>query len=137
MAMYRAKLEGRRLYRFFDLAMDAKLQRRVQLESEIVGIRVALDGFGVGYAGLFHVRELQLDTIKIDRSFVTEMLRKPEDAKIVEAIVALGRALGQRRKVSKVGRCSTSSARSVVSRGKDSCGTVQSTQRRPSIRRTA
>ena len=34
MAMYRAKLEGRRLYRFFDLAMDAK-QRRVQLESEI------------------------------------------------------------------------------------------------------
>jgi EAL domain-containing protein (putative c-di-GMP-specific phosphodiesterase class I) len=59
-----------------------------------VGVRVALDDFGTGYSGLYHLRELDLDTIKIDRSFITQMLDKPEEAKIVKAIVSLGRALG-------------------------------------------
>ena len=45
-------------------------------------------------SGLYHLRELDLDTIKIDRSFITQMLDKPEEAKIVKAIVSLGRALG-------------------------------------------
>ncbi len=54
-----------------------------------VGVRIALDDFGTGYSGLYHLRELDLDTIKIDRSFVTQMLDKPEEAKIVKAIVSL------------------------------------------------
>jgi len=61
-----------------------------------LGVRVALDDFGTGYAGLYHLRELELDTIKIDRSFISQMLEKPEEGKIVEAIVGLGRALGLR-----------------------------------------
>ncbi|HZP07855.1 putative bifunctional diguanylate cyclase/phosphodiesterase [Methyloceanibacter sp.] len=58
------------------------------------GVRVALDDFGTGYSGLYHLRELDLDIIKIDRSFVTKMLDKPEEAKIVKAIVSLSHALG-------------------------------------------
>ena len=59
-----------------------------------VGVRVALDDFGTGYSGLYHLRELDLDTIKIDRSFVGQMLDKPEEARIVKAIMSLGHALG-------------------------------------------
>jgi EAL domain-containing protein (putative c-di-GMP-specific phosphodiesterase class I) len=59
-----------------------------------LGVRIALDDFGTGYSGLHHLRELHLDTIKIDRSFVTEMLEKPEEAKLVEAIIGLGHVLG-------------------------------------------
>jgi diguanylate cyclase (GGDEF)-like protein len=59
-----------------------------------LGVRIALDDFGTGYSGLHHLRALHVDTIKIDRSFVTEMLEEPEDAKLVEAMIALGRALG-------------------------------------------
>jgi EAL domain-containing protein (putative c-di-GMP-specific phosphodiesterase class I) len=59
-----------------------------------VGVRIALDDFGTGYSGLYHLRELVLDTIKIDRTFVGQMLEKPQEARIVKAIVSLGHALG-------------------------------------------
>jgi EAL domain-containing protein (putative c-di-GMP-specific phosphodiesterase class I) len=59
-----------------------------------LGVRIALDDFGSGYSGLYHLRQFKLDTIKIDRSFVTEMLLNPENAKLVEAIVSFGHALG-------------------------------------------
>ena len=59
-----------------------------------VGVRVALDDFGTGYSGLHHLRELDLDTLKIDRSFIGQMLAKPEEARIVKAMLSLGRALG-------------------------------------------
>jgi EAL domain-containing protein (putative c-di-GMP-specific phosphodiesterase class I) len=57
-------------------------------------VRVALDDFGTGYSGLHHLRELDLDTLKIDRSFISQMLTKPEEARIVKAMLSLGRALG-------------------------------------------
>ncbi len=59
-----------------------------------LGVRIALDDFGTGYSGLHHLRELPLDTLKIDRSFVLHMLDKPEEAKIVGAIVGLSQSLG-------------------------------------------
>ena len=61
-----------------------------------LGVRIALDDFGTGYSGLHHLRELQLDTIKIDQSFVTDMLKDADDEKLVEAIVGLGHVLGLR-----------------------------------------
>lgn len=59
-----------------------------------LGVRIALDDFGTGYSGLYHLRELELDTIKIDRSFVGPMLDRPEEARIVKAMLSLSRALG-------------------------------------------
>jgi diguanylate cyclase (GGDEF)-like protein len=59
-----------------------------------VGVRVALDDFGTGYSGLYHLRELDLDMIKIDRSFVAQMLAEPQEARMVKAVLSLGRALG-------------------------------------------
>lgn len=59
-----------------------------------MGIHIALDDFGTGYAGLYHLRALHLDTLKIDRSFVAQILDNPEECKIVEAMIRLGRALG-------------------------------------------
>jgi diguanylate cyclase (GGDEF)-like protein len=59
-----------------------------------VGVRIALDDFGTGYSGLYHLRELELDTIKIDRSFVGQMLDKPDEARMVKAMLSLSRALG-------------------------------------------
>ena len=59
-----------------------------------VGVRIALDDFGTGYSGLYHLRELELDIVKIDRSFVGQILNKPEEARIVKAMLSLDHALG-------------------------------------------
>ncbi|WP_170130478.1 putative bifunctional diguanylate cyclase/phosphodiesterase [Afifella marina] len=58
------------------------------------GIRVALDDFGTGYSGLYHLRELHLDTLKIDRSFIAGMLESEDRQAIVEAVLHLSQALG-------------------------------------------
>jgi EAL domain-containing protein (putative c-di-GMP-specific phosphodiesterase class I) len=58
------------------------------------GMSLAIDDFGTGYASLRHLRILPFDKIKIDQSFVADMLGNPESRMIVEAIVGLGRSMG-------------------------------------------
>ncbi len=58
------------------------------------GVRVALDNFGTGYSSLYHLRNLKIDKIKIDRSFVHAMASERESAGIVNALVGLGHGLG-------------------------------------------
>ncbi len=58
------------------------------------GVRVALDDFGTGYSSLFLLRELPIDKLKIDRSFVATLIADRENATIVGALVGLGKALG-------------------------------------------
>ncbi len=58
------------------------------------GVKVALDDFGTGYSSLFLLRELPIDKLKIDRSFVSTLIADRENATIVGALVGLGKALG-------------------------------------------
>lgn len=58
------------------------------------GHRIVLDDFGTGFASLSHLRQLPVDTLKIDRSFVASITEAAGDAAIVSAIIDLGRTLG-------------------------------------------
>jgi diguanylate cyclase (GGDEF)-like protein/PAS domain S-box-containing protein len=57
------------------------------------GIRIALDDFGTGYSSLDHLNQLEIDKIKIDRSFIMRMVQSAAAAAIVQAITQLGRTL--------------------------------------------
>jgi EAL domain-containing protein (putative c-di-GMP-specific phosphodiesterase class I) len=59
-----------------------------------LGISISIDDFGTGYSSLSVLRDLPVDRIKIDQSFVVELPQRKEGLAIVEAVVALGRALG-------------------------------------------
>lgn len=56
-----------------------------------LGVRFALDDFGTGYSSLTHLKELNIDTIKIDRSFINDMLYNTQDMAIVNAIISLSK----------------------------------------------
>jgi EAL domain-containing protein (putative c-di-GMP-specific phosphodiesterase class I) len=66
----------------------------IALELKEMGCGLALDDFGTGYASLRHLVSLPFDQIKVDRSFIHEMVLRPESRKIVSAVVGLGRSLG-------------------------------------------
>jgi len=70
-------------------AATAKLQ-----ELRRAGFRIALDDFGTGYSSLSYLRQLSVDKIKIDRSFVTDLEKSGDAREIIAAIVSLGRAVG-------------------------------------------
>lgn len=58
------------------------------------GINFSLDDFGTGYSSLSYLKRLPLDQLKIDRSFVSEVLSNSDDAVIARTIVTLGQSLG-------------------------------------------
>jgi diguanylate cyclase (GGDEF)-like protein len=59
----------------------------------LLGVRIALDDFGTGYSSLSYLRSLPVDKIKIDQSFIREVVEKPEARAIVKAIISLANAL--------------------------------------------
>jgi diguanylate cyclase (GGDEF)-like protein/PAS domain S-box-containing protein len=58
------------------------------------GVRIALDDFGTGYSSLAHLRRLEVDKVKIDRSFVQHLGQSADSAAIVQAVANIGKTLG-------------------------------------------
>jgi EAL domain-containing protein (putative c-di-GMP-specific phosphodiesterase class I) len=59
-----------------------------------VGIKISLDDFGTGYSSLSYLKLFPIDKLKIDQSFVHDMLVDKSDASLVRAIIAMAKALG-------------------------------------------
>ena len=58
------------------------------------GVQVWLDDFGTGFSGLSHLRRVPVDGVKIDRSFVADMLRDPDDLALTTSIISMAHSLG-------------------------------------------
>jgi diguanylate cyclase (GGDEF)-like protein/PAS domain S-box-containing protein len=72
--------------------LDDTIAKMLQLKAR--GIGFALDDFGTGYSSLSYLKRLPLDQLKIDRSFVRDILENANDASIARSIVALSQSLG-------------------------------------------
>jgi EAL domain-containing protein (putative c-di-GMP-specific phosphodiesterase class I) len=71
---------------------DANIATLHQLRG--LGVKIAMDDFGTGYSSLSYLRSFPFDKIKIDRSFVREMVERPDCVAIVRAVAGLGTSLG-------------------------------------------
>lgn len=60
----------------------------------LTGVKIWLDDFGTGFSGLSHLRRVPVDGVKIDRSFVTDVLHDPDDLALTSAIIAMAHSLG-------------------------------------------
>jgi diguanylate cyclase (GGDEF)-like protein len=75
------------------LMRDVEKTMRVLRGIKSVGVRIAIDDFGIGYSSLTSLKQFPLDSIKIDRSFIHDIARVAEDRALTEAIIAMGKTL--------------------------------------------
>jgi Amt family ammonium transporter len=76
------------------LMHDAEMATRRLNELKALGVRLAIDDFGTGYSSLSYLRQFPLDTLKIDRSFVSGIDSSAECRALIRTLVQLARALG-------------------------------------------
>jgi len=72
---------------------DAESSVQIMRRLSDLGVRISVDDFGTGYSSLSYLRRLPLDKLKIDRSFIREIVTSRDDAQIVRAIVSLAHSL--------------------------------------------
>lgn len=75
---------------FMDSAQNS---RHMLAELKSMGMGIAIDDFGIGYSSLNYLKRFAVDTLKIDRSFISGISRNPSDNAIPSAIIALARAM--------------------------------------------
>jgi diguanylate cyclase (GGDEF)-like protein len=75
------------------LMQDVKAAKAVLNRLKDAGLSLAIDDFGTGYSSLSYLRQFPIDTLKIDSSFVHNILSAEDDAVICEAIIAMGKKL--------------------------------------------
>jgi diguanylate cyclase (GGDEF)-like protein len=73
---------------------DESLARSLLTDLRNRGIKVWLDDFGTGFSGLSHLRRIPVDGVKIDRSFIADVMRDPDDLALTAAIIAMAHSLG-------------------------------------------
>ncbi|MGV8917946.1 MAG: EAL domain-containing protein [Pseudomonas sp.] len=76
------------------LARDIDNSRETLFNLRSLGVRIAIDDFGTGYSSLAYLKRFPIDVLKIDQSFVRDMLTDKSDSAIIEAIIKMGQALG-------------------------------------------
>jgi len=76
------------------LMQDLNTSQEQLRQLRALGVKIAIDDFGTGYSSLAYLRHFELDTLKIDRLFIANMLESPRDAAVVSTIIDLGRHLG-------------------------------------------
>jgi diguanylate cyclase (GGDEF)-like protein len=75
---------------------DEERTTRILSDLRKLGVRLYIDDFGTGYSSLSYLRRFALDILKIDRSFVSDMLQNDESREIVKTILSLGSNLGMK-----------------------------------------
>lgn len=77
------------------LNIDSFVIQRIE-KLRAMGVLISLDDFGTGYSSLKYLKSLPVDIVKIDRSFVTDVDKNQEDAKIVRGIISIMKGLGKK-----------------------------------------
>ena len=75
---------------------DTEAAARVLGQLRELGIEIAIDDFGTGYSSLAHLKHFPVNTIKVDRSFVSGLATDRSDRSIVAAVISLAHGLGLR-----------------------------------------
>jgi diguanylate cyclase (GGDEF)-like protein/PAS domain S-box-containing protein len=78
------------------LMEDAESTASALGQLKAIGVRLAVDDFGTGYSSLSYLTRFPIDTLKLDQSFVRNILASPDDATVVSAIVSMGKSLKHR-----------------------------------------
>ena len=76
------------------LALDRDRTVSILEQIKTIGVKLAIDDFGTGYSSLSYLRSFAVDSIKIDRSFISELHRSTTSTALIDAIVNLSKALG-------------------------------------------
>lgn len=73
---------------------DMETTKRTLRALKELGLRLVIDDFGAGYAGLSYLRDWDVDALKIDRSYVSGLGKSPEDTAMVRAVLDVAASLG-------------------------------------------
>src|ERR1019366_1865935 len=75
------------------LMRNTKNAQKQLLALKSLGVRLAIDDFGTGYSSLAYLQQFPVDSLKIDRSFISGMAKSPEGDALIHTLIQLGKAM--------------------------------------------